>query len=373
MKRPALRAGFTLIELLVAIVIIGILAALLTPAAFRAVTRAKTAAIKVEVDAIKRGVEEYNQKYGDYPPDFSDWELVTQHYRKIFRNISETELNLLYQATHDGSGAFYPEAIDRAEALVFTLGGYSSDQEFPFTGAGGPLELIPGQDPTLIASYQYRTQRSNPLIDAMQDARRLNLIQPNLSAGLGPANKVISDDEATLGSRIGAANDIFPVLTPSGKKAPYVYFDSRTYSYTGASGPVFNLYSPDNRLGAARPYKSQIANSTWVNGMFVDTALEYVNPTTFQIISAGLDDNYGGVYPVNFPGDIVLFTYKSGRGWRPSAVTNNASEGFMAGINGYEEFRLASMTTTNVSEGRAQLDNVTDFASSDLQSDLEES
>jgi hypothetical protein len=107
--------------------------------------------------------------------------------------------------------------------------------------------------------------------------------------------------------------------------------------------------------------------------MFADTALEYVNPTTFQVISAGLDDNYGGVYPVNFPNDIVLFTYKSGRGWRPSAVTNNAADGFMAGVNGYEENPLATMTTTSVSEGRTQLDNVTDFCSADLQSDMEES
>ena len=58
--------------------------------------------------------------------------------------------------------------MDRAEAIVWTLGGYSSNPLFPFTGDGGPLELIPGT-----TQYQVNTDRDNEFFEF--DPARLDL------------------------------------------------------------------------------------------------------------------------------------------------------------------------------------------------------
>ena len=70
------RPGFTLVEILVVIVIISILMAVAIPAITIAITRGKNVAMKAEVNSLVDAVKQYEQKYGDYPPDFSDWTVV---------------------------------------------------------------------------------------------------------------------------------------------------------------------------------------------------------------------------------------------------------------------------------------------------------
>ncbi|MBL6726080.1 MAG: prepilin-type N-terminal cleavage/methylation domain-containing protein, partial [Rubripirellula sp.] len=87
--------GFTLVELLVVIAIIGILMGIAVPAIFGVIGTAKSTKQRLEIGGIEQGVQAYQEKYGDYPPDFSDWTIVERHYRKIFPRIAATELNLL--------------------------------------------------------------------------------------------------------------------------------------------------------------------------------------------------------------------------------------------------------------------------------------
>ena len=93
-------AGFTLVEILVVIVIIGILAAVAIPAVNIAVTRAKTAAMKLEVTGVDSAVSQYQEKYGDYPPDFSNYNVVLRHYRKLFPRMSANDSTLLFNLLH---------------------------------------------------------------------------------------------------------------------------------------------------------------------------------------------------------------------------------------------------------------------------------
>ena len=147
-------SGFTLVEVLTVIVIIGILAGIAIPAINAALRGARNTAIRTDVDVLSQAIEAYKLQHGAYPPDFSDWAAVERHFRKAFPSIDNNELRILAQFTHynsnsqrtNGTGtsdprtssAFdhFPHAIDRAEALVLCLGGFSSDKKKPFTGPG---------------------------------------------------------------------------------------------------------------------------------------------------------------------------------------------------------------------------------------------
>jgi len=77
----------------------------------------------------------------------------------------------------------------------------------------------------------------------------------------------------------------------SDQETPYVYFDSRTYDQ--ARYPKSNAQPSDQ--GVAYPYRT-----TALNADFNESAV--MNPDTFQIISAGLDGDYGADNPVKlFP------------------------------------------------------------------------
>ena len=68
-EKRAIRAGFTLLELLVVIAIIGILAALIVPAAGMVSVKMRTSRTQAERKRIESAIEEYKLTIGFYPPD----------------------------------------------------------------------------------------------------------------------------------------------------------------------------------------------------------------------------------------------------------------------------------------------------------------
>ena len=64
--------GFTLVELLVVISIVTVLAALLVPAVYFSIQKAKEAKIGIELANIEKALERYKLEFGEYPPDFSE-------------------------------------------------------------------------------------------------------------------------------------------------------------------------------------------------------------------------------------------------------------------------------------------------------------
>ena len=357
MKTSSVRNGrlhqaFTLVELLVVISIIGILMGLAVTAVNIGLKKAHEAAIKTELATIASGVESYKLKYGVYPPDMSSWNVVERHYRRIFPQIASTELLLLHrlgdttidanaagtndalqQATSIDPATWNPVALDRAEAIVWSLGGFSSDPQFPFTGSGGPLSLLPSTNVSLPANvgyesrpmfWQYNVTRENGAMDFSNS--NLSLTSPDSSSAIGYTNRVQSDEDDTVG---GLFLDLFPVIRVDEESSPYVYFDSRTYTYTPAgtqlNGYAFTIDTNEwdvvrpllsDELNANKPYPSATSATygTFVNSL---DAYMFVNRNTFQVLSPGLDGRYGRV--ADFDGDDptnekpVYFQYPSGQ------------------------------------------------------------
>jgi hypothetical protein len=179
------------------------------------------------------GIETYKQRFGDYPPDFSDWDLVERHFRKAFPRLSES----LDPTLQVDDGAKLGD-IDPAEALVFWLSCLKDDPRHPVTGSGEPLVL-----------FEF--------------------------------------DELRLWDFDG---DGWWEYVPAGsgtQETPYVYFDSRTYRQ--ARYPKDETES--SIQGVAYPYS--------VMALFDKPGRRTMaNPNTFQIISAGLDGDYGANNPV---------------------------------------------------------------------------
>ena len=191
-------------------------------------------------------------------------------------DITPSPLNA--NTRHDAS------RMDRAEALVWTLGGYSSNPLMPFTGDGGPLSLVPGTGVgTVPAKYQINLERDNALFEF--DQQRLDLAIDDKDAPINEANYWYSKNE-------GTPADVFPHYAAHDDGAPFVYFDSRTYISLGYYSRInpnekdfrqFNLFNGGD-YGSIRPY---VGTGNLTDGY------QFINPESFQVIAPGVDGSLG--------------------------------------------------------------------------------
>jgi prepilin-type N-terminal cleavage/methylation domain-containing protein len=277
LRRPC---GFTLVELLVVIAIIGVLAAILIPTLYRVVIKARQTKIAQELNQLYMAVESYRQKFGDFPPDFSDTTLVAPHVRKAFPNHTETTavLNALTAAN-----------LTRAEAFVFWLAEFREDARQPLSGPDDKNHVI----------FPFEKKR------------------------LKPTRSI------TLGNRTVALYEYIP---PDGKDAPYVYFHHRTYAEPTA------IYSTANG-SSVTPYKTEPTASDLAK---TPPSVPYANETTFQIISAGLDGEYG---------TIVAQRHKVfGKTGKADANGNGLADAFEVDLVDYDIADLDNIA--NFSEGK---------------------
>ncbi len=405
MSSPA-RHGFTLVELLVVIAIIGILMGIAIPAINAGMKTAKTGYLRSECANFEQAIEAYKAKYGDYPPDFSSWDIVNRHYRKVFPEILDSELTLLFRLCDDElddattqtdttPGTYVPAIMDRGEALVWAIGGFSSDAQRPFTGNGGPLSVLPGAtlNPTNPnpAVVQYNVDRTNAFMEL--DASGLTLKSPDGSTGMSYTNRAESNDEELLTggnfSAIQKRNDVFPVFRYREGPSPYVYFDARTYRFSGTDVVIdngatqFNGYAnyTGDGYSVVRPIISNQVNANLATGTAYGTAAaalqawKFVNENSFQILSPGLDGVYGtigdnnGGDPSDTMGLPFYWQYPEGNVIVPDGTATTPQGLVNTSVNKYNISSLGSVPGLETTEA-FEKDNVASFSAKSFEDDL---
>lgn len=312
------RRAFTLVEVLIVVAIIGILMGLALVGVNAARKAIQARAIALEVTAIAQAVEGYKQKYQSYPPDGSSLAAFRAHFQQVFPNMSNQEfVDLASVAKTPASGGI----MDPAEALVFCLGGFSNDPSAPFTGRGGPLLKVGN-------TYQYNIDRNEGFFQFTQETLSLN------------ADGSASTDEGAFGT---GASDSIPVYLPKGRTVPLVYFSSSTYVGNNYSGTSVGV----------KPLKSENVNNGIPFATNNDKHYRFMNDKSFQLISAGLDDDFG----MSSLSATQYYTFPSGKLIDVSnsdAINNASSEGYQSSSG----------------QPSAVVDNVTNFSDGSLKDSL---
>ncbi len=276
------------------------------------------ARIQAEINNLDSAMKAYREKHGEYPPsDLTDVTNpsgpVAEHLRKAFPKCKLLKANASDMPGELDAIAMLQNGespLSPAQALVFWLSGFSNDPIHPITG-----RLPIGHDGKIsVAGFNWTVDPPNTLMNF--DKKRLIV-------------------NAATGSHV-------PVYGPRPElTAPYVYFAARNYAahwqanfqFPNADGPPGSAWTGQGGRGTGRPYLQDNGNASAFK------ILGFANPKSFQIISAGLDDDYDG----NFDG-VVAQTGAT----HPSGVGGSAT--------------LGPLTTPFYPYTRGDKDNLTNFS-----------
>ncbi|MDZ4658592.1 MAG: type II secretion system protein [Bythopirellula sp.] len=303
-------AAFTLTELLVVITIIAILASLITAGAMNAMRASKRAAITLEIGQLADAMERFKTNTGGaYPPNaMNDNSSVSdpnylgdsisqqtindfiRSFRKAFPRHNEPEGLLRRLAGQTGSlPAGNPTDLDggmnAAEAIYFWLGGFSSDPVYPISGPGGPSfadATNPATAPDLSDEilenrdrlYEFDLTRLSPRTDAGDfDGRWLTY------------DVVVNG--VTQQRRINLWT-----YAPKSSVSSYAYFDTSRYDPVNYDLDLSGVFG--SNIFALKKLREGFSGATPT-----PADIHFVNKKKFQILHAGLDDEWGDFTPAD--------------------------------------------------------------------------
>ena len=309
------RSAFTLTELLIVIAIIAVLAGLIAAAAVNALKRGRETRITLEMQNMSGAIENFKNDPnigGVYPcsvayaanPSAAQLKQakadLTRTFSKMFGRANEPSLAVIINklsgdTTATGTknfGGHLEGGMSPSEALVFWLGGFSSDQALPLSGTGGPSYLT---GPGLVEVLEGRK------LAYEFDLGRLGPRNPDTGQFSGRYIEYPDPATPTTMRRINLWT-----YTPAGSEVPFAYFDvSRIKPSTCSTkfGPPLNNiaslpWARSNPLVDTSvlitPLREPIESMPNADPMvFADT--KFVHQDKFQILHPGLDDDWDEV------------------------------------------------------------------------------
>jgi general secretion pathway protein G len=286
------RAGFTLIELVVVALIIAILAALTATAVVQVMSKGPAAKNRSEISQLEMAIGEFHRSYGLGKEYFPSRLILCENYTDYFAggNPANGFASTLHQDSYNFLKRVWPKlwannqnpvnwngnntvgdaavTLEGDQCLVFFLGG------IPTNGVPSGFSTV-SSDPTTAGG-----NRKGPFFE-FNESRLTNLFH---------ANGYLSYLDAY-------------------QKKPYAYFSS----YKTRNG-YNRYYDPTN------PASDCATLQVWPYAEFIHpsdvTQCRYLNPATFQIISAGADTNFGSGTALS--GDPTAATLTGTYLWNPS-------------------------------------------------------
>jgi len=320
-------AGFTLVELLTVVLIIGVLAGLITAAAVPAIRKGKETTIRNEIAQLEQALTQYKEQFGDYPPDFAGINDPDQAVRNAARNDVLAHLRRAFPRYRPGvpSGTAQTDPFERFRDDVFVGSGNTLDVCALEPGSAlvfwlGGLPTPPGTGSTKLCGFcadpanPFTTQGSRLAAVIELDERRL-VAGPTTNPTPPIPWKSVVNPPTPSGAQVPYVYRFVPqhVSHPeSDTPPPYVYFRARSGGYvrnipgTVSAGSGYQLaeihvpgnprsflpsFTLDDAVGTAVPYVSEFVPQSGAFGC------RFLNPKTFQIVTTGLDGEYGAVLP----------------------------------------------------------------------------
>lgn len=320
------RRGFTLIELLIVIVIIGVLVGLIGPALMGAFRSARETGVVAEIKQLESAVAAFKAVYGVDPPsrivlceNATDWDADNERKRSkalirriwpqfnfaLNRNLNANERADLTTTSDpptldtDTDDVYY---LNAGECLVFFLGGMPTLTE--------PKPAPPGR-----FAYTMNGFAKDPA----------NPFSTTGASREGPffefaPNRMISTD----GDRFPEYLDPLP-----GQSKPYIYLSSyegagyQSLDWSGTdfvNGPYIAKVEDANLNGTLDPGEDKITSPA-----STISVLEYHKPKSFQIVSPGIDGQFGvgGLFDASRVDQSLKYTIPGMTARNPEAEYDN--------------------------------------------------